>query len=90
MTEVVVLSWPQEEAEAARLGRLRIPRLLLVEAGCAPPVTEDVLEDWVRLPLDDRDVKVRLATLRRRAALLPERPDRAAPPPPAAPAIARR
>ena len=53
-----------------RLALARIPRLLLVEPGCAPPVTEDVLEDWVRLPLDDAELKARLATLRRRAATL--------------------
>ena len=30
-------------------------------------MTHDVLEDWVRLPVDDGEVKARLATLRRRA-----------------------
>jgi two-component system OmpR family response regulator len=70
MTDVVVVCWPQEQAEVERLARLRIPRLLLVDPGCPPPVTDDVLEDWVRLPLDDREVKARLATLHRRAATL--------------------
>lgn len=70
MTDVVVVSWPQERDEVERLARQRIPRLLLVDPDCAPPVTEDVLEDWVRLPADDRDVKARLTTLRRRAATL--------------------
>jgi hypothetical protein len=70
MPDIVVGWWPQERAEVDRLARARIPRLLLVEPGCPPPVTEDVLEDWVRLPLDDAEVKARLATLRRRAATL--------------------
>jgi hypothetical protein len=70
MPDVVVVCWPQERAEVDRLARARIPRLLLVEPGCPPPVTEDVLEDWVRLPLDDAELKARLATLRRRAEML--------------------
>jgi Transcriptional regulatory protein, C terminal len=70
MTDVVVVCWPQERAEAQRLALARIPRLLLVEPGCPPPITEDALEDWVRLPLDDAEVKARLATLRRRAATM--------------------
>ena len=70
MTDVVVVCWPQERAEVDRLARARIPRLLLVEPGCPAPITEDALEDWVRLPLDDAELKARLATLRRRAAAL--------------------
>jgi DNA-binding response OmpR family regulator len=30
-------------------------------------MTDDLLEDWVRLPSDDRDIRARLLTLRRRA-----------------------
>jgi hypothetical protein len=74
MRDVVVVCWPQERAEVERLSLLRIPRLLLVEPGCPPPVTEDVLEDWVRLPFDDRELKARLATLRRRAETLLDAP----------------
>src|SRR3977135_3375056 len=70
MTDVVVVCWPQERAEVDRLARARTPRLLLVEPGCPPPIQEDVLEDWVRLPVDDAELKARLATLRRRAATL--------------------
>jgi two-component system OmpR family response regulator len=70
MTDVVVVCWPQEQAEIDRLARQRIPRLLLVEPGAPPPVTEDVLEDWIRLPADHRELATRLATLRRRAETL--------------------
>jgi hypothetical protein len=68
--DVVVVYWPKDRADAERLARQRVPRLLLVEPGCPPPVTEDVLEDWIRLPLDHTELSTRLATLRRRAETL--------------------
>jgi DNA-binding response OmpR family regulator len=40
--------------------------LLLVERG-APPVPTDELEDWIRLPAHDLDLRVRLEGLRRRS-----------------------
>jgi len=39
-----------------------------------PPEAGDVLQDWVRLPGDERDVMARLSGLRRRAADLDPRP----------------
>jgi DNA-binding response OmpR family regulator len=68
VTEVVVLRWPEERDELDRLADQRVPRLLLVEASADPPIGDDLLEDWVRLPSEDRDVRARLITLRRRAA----------------------
>ncbi len=49
------------------------PRLLLVGDGAEPPVGEDPLEDWVRVPASDIDVQARMATLvaRARAAAAP-------------------
>lgn len=64
---IVVLRWPEEEAEAARLSSAGLPRLLLVEPGADPPESGDCEEDWLRLPADDRDVTVRLRALARRA-----------------------
>ncbi|WJV51021.1 helix-turn-helix domain-containing protein [Streptomyces flavofungini] len=50
--------------------RLRkAPRLLLVLPGEEPPTTLDPLEDWVRLPVDERELRVRCDTLRARASL---------------------
>lgn len=66
--DVVVLRWPEQGAERERLERLGMPRLLIVEAGVAPPASESCFEDWVRLPADDCDVRARLLSLSRRAA----------------------
>lgn len=63
--KVSLVRWP---AETDRREALRIagePRLLLVEQG-APPLPADHREDWIRLPADDVDLRVRVETLRRR------------------------
>lgn len=44
-----------------------LPRLLLVNDGVAPPASIDELEDWIRLPADERDVAARLRSLSERA-----------------------
>jgi Transcriptional regulatory protein, C terminal len=69
--DVVVLRWPEQGAERERLERLAIPRLLIVEAGTEPPPSESCLEDWLRLPAEDCDVRARLLALSRRAACHP-------------------
>lgn len=40
--------------------------MLLVEQGSPPPLPVDHLEDWIRLPADDVDLRVRVEALRRR------------------------
>jgi two-component system, OmpR family, response regulator len=65
--DVVLVRWPEEDA---RLGQLRAsgaPRLLLLNGESAPPESTDCLEDWIRLPADDRDVRARVASLAARA-----------------------
>ena len=54
-----------------------VARLVLVPEGVAPPLTADVLEDWIRLPAADEDIRSRVRVLedRLRAAddeLVPE------------------
>lgn len=66
--ELAVLSWPEDTAEVVRLGRLGVPRLLLVPADADPPPVADPLLDWVRVPADERDVASRAIALVRRAA----------------------
>lgn len=61
--EVVLVRWPHETERRARLERDGVPRLLLVEDGAAPPLVEDPLEDWVRVPAQELDVRARLDTL---------------------------
>jgi hypothetical protein len=64
--EVALVHWPAEEDRREELRRGGLPRLLLVERG-APPIPSDGLEDWIRLPADDVDLRVRVEALRRRA-----------------------
>ncbi|HEX8803699.1 MAG TPA: helix-turn-helix domain-containing protein [Acidimicrobiales bacterium] len=63
--EVALVHWPAEEDRREELRRAGQPRLLLVEKG-APPIPTDELEDWIRLPADDVDLRVRVEVLRRR------------------------
>ena len=69
--DVVVLRWPEQGAERDRLEQLSVPRLLIVEVGVEPPDSESCLEDWLRLPAEDCDVRARLRSLSRRAAQHP-------------------
>ncbi len=57
--KVAHVHWPDEKARRDRLRRQRWPRLLLVDAGTPPPDEVDDLEDWVRLPADEVDLKAR-------------------------------
>ena len=73
--EVVLVRWPHEAERRARLEGDGVPRLLLVEDGAPPPRVEDPLEDWVRVPAHELDLRARLDTLtlrgRRSAPTLP-------------------
>jgi DNA-binding response OmpR family regulator len=48
--------------------------LIVVGPDEDPVVVADDVEDWLRLPVDDRDVRMRLLRLRDRATRLPRRP----------------
>ena len=63
------MRWPEEEGHLTDLRAQGVPRLLLVGPDSAPPGSPDPLEDWVRLPAEDRDVRARVAILEARAAL---------------------
>ena len=64
--DVAVVQWPRESERRAALAVALAPRLLLVEAG-DPPAIEDCLEDWVRVPATEEDMKARMAALSVRA-----------------------
>jgi len=66
---VTVVDWPRERHVVEHLASLGLPRLLLVAEGAEPPYVDDLLEDWLRLPAEERDLRARLAALRRRAGL---------------------
>jgi DNA-binding response OmpR family regulator len=64
--DVTLLRWPVDAERRRRLDP-GVPRLLLVEPTAAAPVDLDDLEDWIRVPAEERDVQARLANLRSRA-----------------------
>lgn len=66
---MALIQWPAERDRREELRRARRPRLLLVEHG-SPPIPADDLEDWIRLPADELDVRVRVEALRRRNGAL--------------------
>lgn len=72
--DVVMLRWPEQRGEAERLAALTVPCLLLVEPGAQPPTASSCLEDWIRLPADDVDVRARLHALVHRAERHPSVP----------------
>jgi hypothetical protein len=69
---VAILAWPAQAAEAAECARTGHPRLLLVAPDAEPPTDWDGLTDWVRLPVDDRDLCARVTALQRLASRAPE------------------
>ena len=72
--DIVVLRWPSEQKSRERLSAEGRPRLLLVAPESDPPDGRDCLEDWVRLPADDRDVAARLRALEVRATRHQQQP----------------
>ena len=69
---VAILAWPEQADAAAACARAGRPRLLLVATDAEPPADWDDLTDWVRLPVDDRDLCARVAALQRLASSVPE------------------
>ena len=61
--DVTLLRWPDEDARRARLSVAGDPRLLLVEDGQDPPPLQDCLEDWIRVPAAESDVRARVDAL---------------------------
>jgi len=64
----VVLRWPADQKRRRELADLGVPRLFLVNSDAEAPVCADPLEDWVRLPCDERDIDARMTALRARAS----------------------
>lgn len=61
--KVEILRWPAERERQRSLAAAATPRLLLIENSQSAPVTGDPLEDWIRLPASDDDIKARVAGL---------------------------
>lgn len=63
IADVTVVGWPEEAAKRDALRAVGLPRLLLVAGDADPPDVVDALEDWVRLPASESDLRARMATL---------------------------
>jgi hypothetical protein len=66
--EVVIVRWPADRERREELRRGGRPRLLLLEDGTPPPEPEDCLEDWARAPIDEADLRARVAALEIRSS----------------------
>ena len=64
--DVVLLRWPLERDRREALAQAKAARLLLVEGSAEPPEPEDCVEDWIRVPAPESDVKLRVRALARR------------------------
>jgi hypothetical protein len=65
--DVVLLRWPADQARRDELHQVGCPRLLLIEDG-PPPLPLDDLEDWIRVPAGEADLRARVDGLRQRAS----------------------
>jgi DNA-binding response OmpR family regulator len=68
VAEVVLVRWPEEADDGARLAEQGAAVLYLVDPDKDPPVPTTCLEDWVRMPGDERDLRARVAVLELRAS----------------------
>lgn len=57
------LRWPEHAEERTWCRQNRVPRILLVDTGQQPPEPFDMYEDWVRPPISNEDLSVRVQTL---------------------------
>ncbi len=73
--EVELLHWPVDNDRLIELRSTGRARLLVIDPETEPPVSGDLLEDWIRRPASIHDLKARIAGLERRIELsLPDRP----------------
>jgi two-component system, OmpR family, response regulator len=61
--DVTMLRWPEEEGRRSRISLAGEPRLLLVPDGEEPPPVADCLEDWIRIPAAENEVRARVDAL---------------------------
>lgn len=64
---MVLLRWPSEGGRRQRMKMAGEARLLLVEDGQPPPRLVDCLEDWIRMPAPEEDVRARVDALAARS-----------------------
>ena len=67
--DVTMLRWPEEAGRRNSISQSGVPRLLLVADGEDPPPVADCLEDWIRLPAAESEVRARVDALAARGEL---------------------
>ncbi len=68
-SEVTLVSWPDEANRGRALAESGSPVLYLVGADVIAPIPSTCIEDWIRLPADDRDLYARMSALLARARI---------------------
>lgn len=58
--DVTLIRWPAEAPTRDRMAVAHEARLLLVEQDHDPPAVIDCLEDWIRVPAAEEDVRARV------------------------------
>jgi len=65
--DVTLLRWPAEAPARDRMAVAHEARLLLVEHDHDPPTALDCLEDWIRIPAPEDDIRARVDALELRS-----------------------
>ena len=65
--DVALIRWPSNAERRVELAEAGAPRLLLLETGHGPPQSTDCLEDWIRVPAAEEEMKARVEGLAARA-----------------------
>jgi hypothetical protein len=63
MAEVMLIRWPEDGDDGIRLANAGLAVLYLIDGDDEPPTPTTCLEDWVRIPGDERDLRARVAAL---------------------------
>jgi DNA-binding response OmpR family regulator len=83
--DVTMIRWPEEASRRTDMTQTGAPRLLLVPDGEEPPPIADCLEDWIRVPAAESEVRARVEALAARCQAHPQNGDGA--PAPLDPAV---
>jgi len=65
--DVELVRWPADQSRLELARQTGTARLVLVAEGASVPMPADELEDWVRLPASDEDIRLRVHVLSNRA-----------------------
>ncbi|HYI62340.1 MAG TPA: winged helix-turn-helix domain-containing protein [Acidimicrobiales bacterium] len=66
--EIALVRWPEQESTRAALRESGHPRVLLLHPSTPAPEPGDALEDWVRIPVAEADLRARVRWLAHRVA----------------------